>query len=208
MCLLDGTESTHFPAVGAGGVGRDRRRRHRHRDARPRRWRPARRCEDACSLANHAAGVVVAKFGPATVSPQELAQAVERQSLDQAGLAGTHVHAYCRAEPEPEPIPCLQCRKCRRPVNTIARPCSSAAAITSASRTEPPGWTTAVAPAAATASRPSRNGKNASDAATEPASGRDRLPRPRVRRPSSPRPSPRRRGSSGRRRWPASGRRS
>ena len=64
-----------------------------------------------------------------------------------------------------------QCRKCRRPVNTIARPCSSAAAITSASRTEPPGWTTAVAPAAATASRPSRNGKNASDAATVPASG-------------------------------------
>ena len=53
-------------------------------------------------------------------------------------------------------------------MNTIARPCSSAAAITSASRTDPPGCTTAVAPAAATASRPSRNGKNASDAATDP----------------------------------------
>ena len=51
-------------------------------------------------------------------------------------------------------------------------PCSSAAAITSASRTDPPGWTTAVAPAAATASSPSRNGKKASDAATVPASGR------------------------------------
>ena len=63
-----------------------------------------------------------------------------------------------------------QCLKCRRPVNTIAIPCSSAAAITSASRTEPPGCTTAVAPAAATASRPSRNGKNASDAATDPRS--------------------------------------
>src|SRR5436189_44153 len=50
----------------------------------------------------------------------------------------------------------------------MARPCSSAAAITSASFTDPPGCTTAVAPAAATASRPSRNGKNASDAATEP----------------------------------------
>ena len=49
-------------------------------------------------------------------------------------------------------------------------PCSSAAAITSASRIEPPGCTTAVAPAAATASRPSRNGKNASDAATDPCS--------------------------------------
>ena len=34
-----------------------------------------------------------------------------------------------------------------RPVKTIARPCSSAAAITSASRTDPPGCTTAVAPA-------------------------------------------------------------
>ena len=40
--------------------------------------------------------------------------------------------------------------------------------MTSASRTDPPGCTTAVAPASATASRPSRNGKNASDAATEP----------------------------------------
>jgi len=52
-----------------------------------------------------------------------------------------------------------QCRKWRLPVNTIARPCSSAAVMTSASFTEPPGWTTAVAPAAARASRPSRNGK-------------------------------------------------
>ena len=32
-----------------------------------------------------------------------------------------------------------QCRKCRLPVNTIARPCSSAAAITSLSRSDPPG---------------------------------------------------------------------
>src|SRR3954464_940004 len=71
-----------------------------------------------------------------------------------------------------------QCLKCRRPVNTIARPCSSAAAITSASRTDPPGWTTAVAPARATASRPSRNGKNASDAATDPLSDPDPVPCP------------------------------
>ena len=56
------------------------------------------------------------------------------------------------------------------PVNTIAMPCSSAAATTSASRIEPPGCTTAVAPAAATASSPSRNGKNASEAATDPRS--------------------------------------
>ena len=45
-------------------------------------------------------------------------------------------------------------------------PCSLAAAITSASRTLPPGWMTARTPAAASTSRPSRNGKNASDAAT------------------------------------------
>src|SRR5882672_7406843 len=64
-----------------------------------------------------------------------------------------------------------QCRKCRIPVNTIAKPSRSAAAITSASRTEPPGWITAVAPALAASSTPSGNGKNASEATTLPASG-------------------------------------
>ncbi len=43
---------------------------------------------------------------------------------------------------------CHQCRKCRSPVTTMASPASSAAAITSPSFTEPPGWTTAVTPAA------------------------------------------------------------
>ena len=38
------------------------------------------------------------------------------------------------------------------PVKTMARPRSSAAAITSSSRIEPPGWITAVAPASAAAS--------------------------------------------------------
>ena len=54
------------------------------------------------------------------------------------------------------------------PVNTIARPCASAAAITSWSRMDPPGWITAVAPASAAASSPSAKGKKASDATTEP----------------------------------------
>ena len=36
----------------------------------------------------------------------------------------------------------------------------------------PPGWMTATAPLSATTSRPSRNGKNASEATTEPASDR------------------------------------
>src|SRR5262249_25272312 len=61
-----------------------------------------------------------------------------------------------------------QCRKCRTPVNTIATPRSSAALITSLSRIDPPGWITAVAPASIAASRPSANGKKASDATTDP----------------------------------------
>ena len=60
-----------------------------------------------------------------------------------------------------------QCLKWRTPVNTIAIPSRSAAAITSSSRVEPPGWATAVAPACAAASIPSGNGKNASLANTE-----------------------------------------
>ena len=54
------------------------------------------------------------------------------------------------------------------PVNNIARPAASAAAMTSSSRIDPPGWITAVAPASAAVSRPSANGKNASDATAEP----------------------------------------
>ena len=54
------------------------------------------------------------------------------------------------------------------PVKTIASPASSAAAITSSSRIEPPGWITAVAPASTAASRPSAKGKKASEATAEP----------------------------------------
>lgn len=76
MCLLDDRGAEHFPAVarevsdvtGAGdtviaalalglAAGADLR--------------------DACNLANHAAGVVVGKFGPATLTPEELANAVD-----------------------------------------------------------------------------------------------------------------------------------
>src|SRR6266436_1651423 len=62
-----------------------------------------------------------------------------------------------------------QCRKCRNPVNTIAKFNRSAAAITSLSRIDPPGWITAVAPAFAASSTPSANAKNASEATTVPA---------------------------------------
>ena len=64
------------------------------------------------------------------------------------------------------------------PVNTMARPASSAALITSSSRIEPPGWITAVAPASAAASRPSAKGKKASDATTEPLARVSAEPRP------------------------------
>src|SRR3989338_8610354 len=45
-------------------------------------------------------------------------------------------------------------------VKIIAMPCSLAAAITSSSLIEPPGWMTALAPASAAASTPSRTDKN------------------------------------------------
>src|SRR5262249_55596468 len=65
----------------------------------------------------------------------------------------------------------VQCRKCLSPVNTIATPALSAAAITSSSRRDPPGWMTAVIPASMPTSSPSANGKNASDAITAPFTG-------------------------------------
>ena len=58
------------------------------------------------------------------------------------------------ANPERVPRP-PQCLKWRMPVKTMAMPRSSAALMTSASRTEPPGWIAAVAPASAAAIRPS-----------------------------------------------------
>jgi D-beta-D-heptose 7-phosphate kinase/D-beta-D-heptose 1-phosphate adenosyltransferase len=77
MCLLDGEHAEHFPAVarevsdvtGAGdtviatlGLG----------------LAAGASLRDACILANHAAGIVVGKFGPATVTPQELSEELAR----------------------------------------------------------------------------------------------------------------------------------
>src|SRR6185437_4688808 len=61
-----------------------------------------------------------------------------------------------------------QCRKCRSPVTAMASPASSAAAITSPSLTDPPGWTTAITPAAARTRSPSGKGKKASLAPAPP----------------------------------------
>ena len=91
-----------------------------------------------------------------------------------------------------------QCRKCRSPVKTIARPSSSARAMISSSRTEPPGCTTTATPAAAAASTPSANGIERVGRGT-------RRPAPGLR-PSSPRSRPTRRGSAGRRRCRRPGR--
>ena len=79
MCLLDGVEATHFPAVarevsdvtGAGDTVIATLALALAAGAT---------MSDACNLANHAAGVVVAKFGPATLTQAELAHAVESAS--------------------------------------------------------------------------------------------------------------------------------
>src|SRR3989304_2789213 len=62
-----------------------------------------------------------------------------------------------------------QCLKCLTPVNTIAILYSSIALITSSSFIEPPGCIIAVIPNLAASSIASRNGKNASEANTQPA---------------------------------------
>src|SRR4029079_2961574 len=61
-----------------------------------------------------------------------------------------------------------QCAKWRVPVRYIGTPAAAAASTTRWARTEPPGCTPARPPASSNTSSPSGNGKNASDAATEP----------------------------------------
>ena len=77
MCLLDGADEAHLPAVarevadvtGAGDTVIATLALALGAGARP---------PEAAWLANHAAGVVVAKFGPATVSPEELLVAIAK----------------------------------------------------------------------------------------------------------------------------------
>ena len=86
-----------------------------------------------------------------------------------------------------------QWRKWRRPVKTIATPASSAAATTSSSRIEPPGWMIAVTP---------RLDRRARGRRRTGRTRRRRAPRPAASRaaPSRPPGGPSRRGSSARRR--------
>jgi rfaE bifunctional protein kinase chain/domain len=80
MCLLDGQDAVHYPAsarevadvTGAGDTV----------IATVALALGARTAlKDACGIANQAAGVVVAKFGPATLSQGELLTALERTAL-------------------------------------------------------------------------------------------------------------------------------
>ena len=47
-------------------------------------WSAGKSLEDACAIANNAAGVVVAKLGTSVVTPQELAQSLHEQNQEQA----------------------------------------------------------------------------------------------------------------------------
>ena len=77
MSLFDAAGHVQVPAAGARGVRRHRRRRHRDRHARgDARLRPALR--EAMPIANRAGGIVVGKFGTASVSYDELFAAEER----------------------------------------------------------------------------------------------------------------------------------
>ena len=89
-------------------------------------------------------------------------------SIYRPGDAPAVVRERAEAFAGPGEPPPDQWRNTRTPVNAMAMPASSAAAITSASRIEPPGWITAVAPASAAWIRPSAKGKKASEAQAEP----------------------------------------
>ena len=127
--------------------------------------------------------------------------AARPQVLDLGRQLRLHLGQQRRAVERDRAIDCTaaQCRKWRSPVKTMAMPCSSAAAMTSSSRTEPPGWMTAATPADAQASRPSRNGKKASLAAAPPLARPAAFSRRDARR--------RRAGSAARRRCRPPGRR-
>ena len=58
---------------------------------------------------------------------------------------------------------------------TITAPAASTAAMTSSSRTLPPGWMNALTPASSSTEMLSANGKKASDAQTAPPTGADGL---------------------------------
>ena len=105
--------------------GRHRRRRHRRSPPSRWPWRPGRRCSKPPSLANHAAGVVVVEVRSRDGDARRAVAATLHS--DQRSEASRHAPDGAPKALEPSAV--CQCLKCRRPVNTIASPCSSAAAI-------------------------------------------------------------------------------
>ena len=116
---------------------------------------------EAAVLANCAAGVVVGKVGTAQASPAEVLAAARVAARAARGPGGAERRGEQGEERNHRPSSAgptaaqvdprfarvvRQCRKCRTPLKTMARPCSSAAAIVSSSRTEPAGWMIAVEP--------------------------------------------------------------
>ena len=142
MCLLDGETRRALPGRRARGVRRDRRRRHGHRHARA-RPSAARRVDlrDACGhrpTTRPASSVAQVRPGHGD-RRTELASRPSSGQAAEVAASNRRSRASALQARSGEPATAVQCLKCRRPVNTIARPCSSAAAITSASRTDPPG---------------------------------------------------------------------
>ena len=102
-----------------------------------------------------------AKEYPATISPENAAFIDQNFDKLQAMMAPAFAGEIAS-----------QCRKWRTPVNTIAMFNRSAASITSESRTEPPGWITAVIPCFRRFLHAVGEGKERiPDAITHPASG-------------------------------------
>ena len=65
---------------------------------------------EAAVLANHAAGVVVGKFGPATVTPVELLSAIEQAGLPKEVAAAYEAFAAALSDGEPAPVrPLVAC---------------------------------------------------------------------------------------------------
>src|SRR5215468_411248 len=113
------------------------------------------------------AETIAARVAPHESQALELSRPLGRQPQEPRQLPEGENPFRLRHATPPLSRP-SQCLKCRIPHTTMARPCSSAAFTTSSSRSEPPGWITAVAPASATTSSPSRKGKKASEAQTVP----------------------------------------
>ena len=94
------------------------------------------------------------------LAPAHEARGGDGRGLGDAGhLEREHLLQPIALAQRGEHLGFAQCRKCRRPVKTIARWWRSATSMAISSRIEPPGWMIAVTPAPAASWMPSGNGK-------------------------------------------------